>query len=151
VRGVALSLFWLVIASCTPDYGHTAFRCDAEHACPAGQVCTHERCRRGVPAGIYGVVCGAQTCDLTQQCCFYDEGGPRCIAAGDVCPDKAALCDGVEDCQSGDRCCGDSTMLACDARCDTYVCREDDDCPSTEPHCCNEDGEPWRECSQSPC
>jgi hypothetical protein len=150
VRGVALSLFSLLWLGCSPDYGHSAFRCDASHRCPDDQTCSAGRCRRGPPTGD-GVACGSAACDLTQQCCYYDGEPPRCIPAGDVCPDTAALCDGAEDCQTSDRCCSDGSTHACDATCRTYVCREDDDCPSTTPHCCNENSEPWRECSKDPC
>lgn len=151
MRGVALLLFWLsLVASCTPDYGHTAFRCDANHGCPDDQTCIHGRCRRAGPADV-SVACGSETCDVTRQCCFYDAGPARCIPAGDICPDDAALCDGADDCQDGDRCCADSEMLACDASCQTYACRQDSDCPSTEPYCCDENRERWRECSSMSC
>jgi hypothetical protein len=149
VRGVALSIFTL-IASCAPDYGHTAFRCDAEHGCPAAQSCVAGRCRRGAPTGD-GVVCGSATCDVTQQCCLYVFSQPTCIAAGDVCPDTSALCDGVEDCQAGDRCCADGKTVFCDATCGDYACRDAADCPSTEPNCCQFDITPWGECSKFPC
>jgi hypothetical protein len=58
-----LSLVCL-LAGCAPDYGHSAFRCDASHACPDDQTCIAGRCRRGAPTGD-GVVCGTATCDAT--------------------------------------------------------------------------------------
>jgi hypothetical protein len=149
VRG---ALAWLVawIASCAPDYAHTAFRCDADHGCPAGQTCLDGRCRRGAPTGD-GVVCGAATCDASHQCCLDQLNPPRCIAAGDVCPGTSALCDGSEDCQAGDRCCADGGTVFCDAACDRYACRDAADCPSTAPNCCPDDTAPWGECSPSGC
>lgn len=149
MRGVAL---WILasIASCAPDYGHTAFRCDAEHGCPDGQSCVGGRCRRGTPVAPDGVVCGAVVCDATQQCCDDDDGTSRCIAAGDVCPGDGALCDGVEDCQARDLCCADGDLAFCDASCRHAACREDTDCPSLEPHCCPGDS-PWKVCSSDRC
>ena len=148
MRGVAL---WILasIASCAPDYGHTAFRCDAEHGCPDGQSCVDRRCRRGTPVAPDGVICGASTCDATQQCCA-DDNGPRCIAAGDVCPGDAALCDGVEDCQASDRCCADGDTAFCDATCGHVACRDTGDCPSDAPNCCPTDN-PWSVCSRDDC
>lgn len=150
MRRVALLSCLLVLASCTPDYGHTAFRCDDEHRCPADQTCITGRCRRGAPTGD-GVVCGAATCTLTEQCCLYSFGPPRCIAAGELCPNTSALCDGVEDCASGDRCCGDGEALLCDATCADYVCRDAADCPSIEPYCCGATAQMWGQCSPFPC
>jgi hypothetical protein len=149
VRGVALSILTL-LASCAPDYGHSAFRCDADHGCPAGQACVVGRCRTGLPAGD-GVVCATVTCDATQQCCLDLFNPPRCIAAGDVCPGTSALCDGVEDCPAGERCCATGSTVACGASCDEVVCREAADCPSTAPNCCASDQTPWGTCSALGC
>lgn len=156
MRGVALSIV-LVIASCGPDYGHTAFRCDADHGCPDGQRCASGRCRRGEPTGD-GVRCGKDsgtgaevTCGTEQMCCRDPFNPPRCVDAGSACPGTAALCDGREDCQAGDRCCADGDTLFCDAVCKHDACREPADCPSTEPNCCIEDPTLWGECSQPPC
>jgi len=148
VRSVALWILALV-ASCAPDYGHTAFRCDGERGCPAGQTCYTGRCRRGAPTGD-GVGCGALTCDASQQCCVDSLNPPRCIAASDVCPGTAALCDGSEDCRAGDRCCADGDTVFCDASCGHYACRDGADCPSTEPNCCTADT-PWGLCSKLGC
>lgn len=151
-------LAWLValLASCAPDYGHTAFRCSEDHGCPTGQTCMSGRCLRAAPTGD-GVVCGkdaqgdTQVCDTSQQCCIDLFNGPRCIAAGDVCPGTSALCDGSEDCQAGDRCCADGGTVFCDAACDRYACRDAADCPSTVPNCCFDDPTPWGQCSPFPC
>ena len=137
------------LTSCAPDYAHTAFRCDAERPCPTGQSCYAGRCRRGLPTGD-GVACGTATCDASHQCCVDSENPPRCIAASDVCPGTAALCDGAEDCQPGDRCCADRNTVFCDASCSQYACRDAADCPSTEPNCCGADT-PWGVCSESGC
>jgi hypothetical protein len=151
VRG---ALAWLValIASCAPDYAHTAFRCDPGHGCPADQTCLDGRCQRAARTGD-GVVCsvdGQHSCDPGEQCCLYPDG-PRCIAAGDVCPGTSALCDGSEDCQAGDRCCADGNITFCDAACDRHACRDAADCPSTAPSCCPDDTTPWGRCSPSGC
>jgi hypothetical protein len=149
VRG---ALAWLValIASCAPDYAHTAFRCTGDGGCPAGQTCLDGRCRRGAPIGD-GVACGSDACDAHHQCCLDLFNPPRCIAAGDVCPGTAALCDGIEDCQAGDRCCADGDTVFCDAACDRYACRDAADCPSTAPSCCPDDATPWGQCSRLGC
>jgi hypothetical protein len=151
VRG---ALAWLValLASCAPDYAHTAFRCDPG-GCPADQTCQDGRCRRGAPTGDAGVECGkddqgdAQVCDTHHQCCLYSPGPWRCIDAGEVCPAHSGLCDGREDCQAGDRCCADGNITFCDASCDRYACRDTSDCPSTVPSCCFDGAAPWGVCS----
>ena len=147
---------WIValLASCAPDYAHTAFRCDQDHGCPAGQTCLADRCRRGALTGD-GVVCGAGSgavsCATTEQCCVDSINPPRCIAAGALCPGTGALCDGSEDCQAGDRCCSDGEAVFCDAACTRFACRDDADCPSTEPNCCPEFATPWGRCSELGC
>lgn len=148
------ALAWLVawIASCAPDYAHTAFRCGDGHICPAGQMCLEGRCLRAAPTGD-GVMCGGQmTCGVGQQCCFdlLDPPG-RCIDAGSVCPGTSALCDGSEDCQAGDRCCADGDTVFCDAACETYACQDAGDCPSTAPNCCHVGPAPWGTCFRLPC
>jgi hypothetical protein len=149
VRGVALSIV-LVIASCAPDYAHTAFRCDADHGCPDGQGCVAGRCRRGELTGD-GVGCGSATCGPAEQCCVDLINPPRCLPAGDVCPGTTALCDGSEDCRAGDRCCADGDTVFCDAACESYACRDAADCPSTAPNCCAVRITPWGQCSPLPC
>ena len=149
MRAVALWVLTL-IAGCAPDYGHTAFRCDGELHCPGDQTCVLGRCRRGAPTGD-GVVCGAVTCDTTQQCCLDLFNPPRCLAAGELCPGTTALCDGIEDCQASDRCCADDDAVFCDATCDRYACRDAGDCPSTRPNCCASDATPWGTCSEPSC
>jgi hypothetical protein len=149
VRAVALWILAL-IASCAPDYGHTAFRCQLpEHGCPAGQDCIAGRCRRGPLTGD-GVVCGSATCGPTQQCCVDHINPERCIAADDICPGDAALCDGSEDCQAGDRCCADGDTVFCDGSCSRHACQDASDCPSTAPNCCH-DELPWGQCSPFGC
>lgn len=149
VLGAALAAA-LAVAACEPDYAHTAFLCDRDHGCPSEQTCMMGRCRRGAPTGD-GVLCGSNRCALSDQCCLYEPGEPTCIAAGSACPDAAALCDGIEDCQDGDLCCADGNTVACDRTCHTWACLDGDDCPTTEPHCCHEDDRPWGTCSQPPC
>ena len=150
MRGVALLLGCLV-ASCAPDYDHSAFRCDPDHGCPSGQSCIGGRCRRGVP-GDASVACGGATCDVAmQQCCADGNNAPRCIRAGDECPGPGALCDGPGDCLGDESCCGDSQTVACFTSCKRYVCVTGADCPSKAPNCCPGEDVPWGECSNDGC
>jgi hypothetical protein len=153
VRGVALFLGWL-IASCAPDYGHSAFLCDEQHGCPDGQTCITGRCRRSDPIGNGsgdGVKCGGMQCDRTQQCCVDGFETWRCIPAQDACLGTSALCDGMEDCGMHDLCCADGDNVTCDATCEHYACREREDCPATAPNCCDATDLQWGKCSQSGC
>lgn len=144
VRGLLLSLV-IGLAGCSPDTTNTAFQCDASHGCPTGQSCVAGRCRRG---GVTGEVeCGVETCTGAQMCCVDSINPPRCIEAGMDCVGIGALCDGLEDCQAGDACCAGDTQ-ACGVDCETTACLDDDDCPSTEPHCCTTDTPFW-ECRVS--
>jgi hypothetical protein len=149
MRGAAL---WIVamVAGCAPDYAHSAFRCDAQHGCPDGQRCRDGRCRRGEPTGD-GVTCGAKRCGPAEQCCVDAADRPDCAAAGEACPGDAALCDGSEDCQMGDRCCADGDTAFCDATCNHYACADAADCPLTAPICCRDFGEHWGQCRTSGC
>jgi hypothetical protein len=149
VRG---ALAWIVtlIASCAPDYEHTAFRCDPLHGCPEGQTCQDGHCQRGAPTGD-GVVCGTMTCTSALVCCVDLLSPPHCIFEIGVCSGILALCDGSEDCQPGDRCCADGDTLFCDASCDRYACRDAADCPSTAPNCCPDGTTPWGQCSPLGC
>jgi hypothetical protein len=140
VRGAVLSIV-LVIASCAPDYAHTAFRCvNDDSECPTGQMCLVNRCRRGPLTGD-GVVCGKGSCALEEQCC--DDGTPHCLPAGAVCHGVTELCDGTEDCavhgMDRDYCCADGNTHFCDATCDHAMCRVGGDCPLTAPNCCDVD------------
>lgn len=143
----------IVLAGCEPDYSATAFRCDSDRGgtrdCPDDQTCVSGRCRRG---GVTApVACGmAGTCSVEQQCCYDDDNGARCLPAGDVCPGKAALCDGKTDCAGGDGCCNDRTT-ACGLTCETYACALNADCPSEVPNCCRQFDVPWGECQLSGC
>lgn len=146
----ALVLSCLALAACGDvDTTGTTFRCDDQRGCPADQACVFGRCRRGGVAGE--IACGAATCSVMEQCCVDAINPPRCIPAGDVCPGLGALCDGVEDCQAGDRCCS-AELGACHAACDVVACTTAEDCPSDLPHCCPNPLEtPWGACSFSPC
>jgi hypothetical protein len=57
-----------------------------------------------------GVVCGAMTCAVGQECCVTTNGTSAtamCIAAGGTCTGGAVLtCDGPEDCSGMNYCCG---------------------------------------------
>ena len=154
MRGVAL-LVGCLVASCAPDYGHSAFRCDVEHGCPTGQTCIFDRCRRADPSGNGsgdGVICGGEMCKLSEQCCVNDNDDTAlCAEAGAICPGVSALCDGKEDCGGVDRCCADGDAVTCDETCKTYACRDDDDCPLAAHTCCGATAKTWGECSNAKC
>jgi hypothetical protein len=100
-------------------------------------------------AGVYQVVCGAQTCDLTadQICCFpAGSTTPSCSAIGDCAFFGHMLkCDGPEDCAGTKICCGTVdtyTSGACvpGAACPgalVRLCRSPAQCPAATPHCCS--------------
>ena len=142
----------VIVASCTPDTSHTTFRCDDGHACPDGQTCAGGRCHRGPLTGD-GIVCDTgKTCAPDEQCCIDLFNPPRCIAAGSACDGTSTFCDGVEDCQPGDVCC-DTGTISCGAgsACESVVCRDAADCPTTQPNCCDRDGPRWGHCSVFTC
>jgi hypothetical protein len=142
----------MLIASCAPDYGHTAFLCHADRDCPPGQACTFGRCQRGTPPDAQSVGCGDASCNVgTAQCCVDPAGGMQCGSAGDLCPGISALCDGPGDCQTGDQCCADGSTVFCDKACDHHACQVDSDCPLTAPSCCHDPMTPCGQCSQSGC
>lgn len=142
----------MLIASCAPDFAHTAFLCDKQPDCPAGQTCTSGRCWRGTPPDAQTVACGDAGCNVgTQQCCVDPAGGMQCGSAGEVCRGISALCDGPDDCQPGDRCCADGNTVFCDQACDHDACQVDRDCPLAAPHCCHDPRTSWGVCSDSGC
>ena len=144
-------LTYLALAACGEvDTAGTVFRCDERRGCPDDQTCVFGRCRRGGVAGEVG--CGGATCSAMEQCCVDSVNPPRCIPAGEVCPGVGALCDGLEDCQAGDRCCS-AKLGACHETCDDVACTTAEACPSDEPHCCPNPGTPtpWGECRFAPC
>lgn len=140
----------MLIASCAPDYGHTAFLCDPDHDCPPGQMCTNGRCWRGTPPDGRDVACGGNArCNVgTEQCCVDSSGGTLCGSAGAACHGPSALCDGPRDCPMGDQCCADGKTVFCDRTCNHHACQVDDDCPELSAHhCCHDEGTPWGVCS----
>lgn len=148
-----------------PDYRATRFKCDALHVCPAGQTCVAGACTPGGNPVIDassgdggfradGVVCGATTCPVGQQCCADITSSPRCTAIGAACTGVTAVCDGIEDC-NGFACCSDPGNLTytctTSTRCDVeQICRDAADC--TDPGlrmCCfgvGAPGAPWGSC-----
>jgi hypothetical protein len=91
------------------------------------------------------IECGTTTCNAaTQQCCVTWQGA-SCIAKGAQCQGIVATCDGPEDCNPGQICCGrtwgQNRGLTCTApnACNNgeRVCHLDADCVSGE-RCCNE-------------
>jgi hypothetical protein len=87
------------------------------------------------------IECGNTTCDASTQECCTTAAGPSCIAKGGTCYGSVALCDGPEDCNTGEVCCGrnygSSRGLRCATTCNngTVVCHLDSDCGSGE-RCC---------------
>jgi hypothetical protein len=143
---VRFALLAMLVIGCEPDLDGTAFLCDPDHACPGDQTCIDGRCRRVAPQFI---ACGgATTCFPDQQCCVDNINPPRCIAAADRCPGRAALCDSMDDCAPEERCCN-ATVTACGLHCETVACEVDPDCPSDKPHCCPQGDVPWGECELS--
>src|SRR5215212_7978703 len=87
-----------------PDYSGTHFKCDSEHACPAGQQCIAGTCGGNMPDGATssaGVLCGTTTCSASQKCCADIAASTvSCIALAVTCTGYSATCDGKEDCGS---------------------------------------------------
>jgi hypothetical protein len=140
-----------------PDYSGARFKCDAEHACPAGQDCINGLCGGGgsnmIDSGTSpqsSVACGSATCGANQKCCMdFLSSGLSCLALGAMCNGLSASCDGKEDCSGGGSCCGTGTASACAATCTITVCREPTDCPASSPVCCFNVGgtmTPWGQC-----
>jgi hypothetical protein len=100
----------------------------------------------GTSGGYVAPVCGTTTCDLrTKTCCLpNDDGGPGaayCLSGNSVsCGANIATfhCGGVDDCPSGDVCCGDYDLKALTAEtvCQkpscalAQFCRTSAECPS---------------------
>src|SRR3954468_13675584 len=104
----------MLVASCAPDFGHTAFLCDEDHRCPDGQMCRSGRCWRGTPPDATYVECDERAGDAgrcivgIEQCCV-SEGGTLCGDAGALCQGTSGLSDGPGDCPGGEQCCADGT------------------------------------------
>ena len=85
-----------------------------------------------------GISCGAMTCGSTQECCV-GAGDPTCVDQG-TCATTTVGCDGPEDCEAGDACCGGAagsgTMCTLEPSCATVVCHTADDCPGVNDQCC---------------
>jgi hypothetical protein len=145
--------FVVLVAACSygePDFSGTAFKCDATHGCPDDQRCIDGSCA-ALGSGADGVVCSAtRTCDVGMMCCIDGTNPPRCLGISDRCPGRAALCDGVEDCDPGARCC-DGARASCSSEvvCGA-ICRDGADCPGIAPNCCHDDPDvPWGHCNFS--
>jgi hypothetical protein len=91
-----------------------------------------------------GITCGTDTCDPSvQECCVAQNGmSQECVASG-TCQSTTIGCDGPEDCQGNDSCCGTfaagSVSTGCDAQssCQFVLCNTSDDCPVSSPMCCS--------------
>jgi hypothetical protein len=151
VRG-ALVWIAMLVASCAPDFGHTAFLCDSDHRCPDDQMCRSGRCWQGTPPDASYVECDERAGDAgrcivgIEQCCV-SEGGTLCGDAGALCQGPSGLCDGPDDCPKGEQCCADGTTVFCGHACDRFACRADGDCPLEIHHCCYDQGTPWGVCA----
>lgn len=137
-----------------PNLDDTQFKCGGMQTCPSGQICLGGLCQHS-GRDRDGVVCGAAgICGADEQCCVDSENGPRCIAASAACPGTAALCDGVEDCDTGSQCCELGVLVACGrSECSTVVCVTGTDCPSDQPNCCPNivATDPWGTCQFNQC
>ena len=136
-------------AACDASYDGTAFKCRESDACPDGQTCFAGRCRTAPASSI---ACGDMACSADEQCCADPINGNRCIPAIDECVGPGALCDGRDDCASGETCCNDSTLTRCFASCEgEAACAAPEDCPSDAPNCCPQAVMPWGRCQFLPC
>jgi hypothetical protein len=81
--------------------------------------------------------CGDERCPrATEVCCFtgFPSITTTCTAIG-ACTNLVATCDGPEDCDPGQVCCGDTEGARCTAPGDcssfpaSQLCHDDDDCP----------------------
>ena len=151
MKRVVLAIVIAVAVAGACDTGHdgTAFKCRDGDACPEDQQCISGRCRSVAPVSI---ACGDATCSPDQQCCADVINGNRCIPAIDDCVGTAALCDGPDDCASGETCCNADTLTRCFAACDaSAACAVAADCPSDAPNCCPQAVVPWGRCQLTPC
>jgi hypothetical protein len=97
----------------------------------------------GSPTG--GVQCGSVICDLSQhQCCAFYNQPYKCVKTAAECLYGVdVLCDGPEDCASGQVCCGQmfvqgqnksyeefSCAASCDAADQRVICGSSGSCPS---------------------
>lgn len=105
------------------------FKCDDAHPCPEGQQCLSNVCSGGGGTSADGVKCGSVTCGADMQCCAGPVASPVCQPANASCSAGAtAECDGVEDCATGDVCCGTSNTACGAPGCGNRACQSSDDC-----------------------
>jgi hypothetical protein len=150
VRAIASVVIFAAACSYSdPDLGGTRFRCDGNAPCPSGQKCVSAVC---VAATADGVACTTK-CEAGEKCCVDEINPPRCMAATDSCPGRAAFCDGVEDCGSDQVCCTVGVDLTCQPSCSQAACQTAEDCPSGSPNCCTDSSGPvpWKVCQFEPC
>lgn len=97
--------------------------------------------------GSVGVMCGDMTCSATEQCCIMGIGSAgTCIPRGDSCTGASIACDGPEDCDAGEVCCGRAGGggggAACADSCGGpggggfELCHEMSDCSDGADMCC---------------
>ncbi len=87
--------------------------------------------------GFIGTMCQDTVCGGdTPQCCITLQGG-SCIGANDDCGGVTATCDGREDCQADEVCCGSlQSGASCTNSCDAQeLCNDASDCDSPD-QCC---------------
>jgi hypothetical protein len=95
--------------------------------------------------GEPGITCGTEICDPDTHKCCVSQGvtNQTCIPAADQCTGTTIGCDGPEDCQGDDACCGTfsagSVSTACGAQssCQFVLCNTSNDCPASSPMCCS--------------
>jgi len=88
-----------------------------------------------------GIPCADDTCESGTEVCCAGEGGLTCET---TCDTISFGCDGPEDCEGDDVCCGsgqDGTQCAAAGECGNQqdgdvVCHVADDCPEAGQDCC---------------
>jgi len=94
------------------------------------------------------VYCGtAGSCDLsTEICCVTGNGGSatsECTAEGDCTGNAKIFCDGPEDCETDEYCCGQigNAGTSCSATACSLItiCHGPSDCPGDSDQCCATD------------
>jgi len=90
---------------------------------------------------VTGIPCAGDTCEAGTEVCCAGEGGLTCET---TCDTVSFACDGPEDCEGDNVCCGsgqDGTVCAAPGDCGEaqdgdVVCHVADDCPEAGQDCC---------------
>ncbi len=128
------------------DATTSTFRCTDNRECPDELTCLGGFCSTLSPFSD-GVVCGTTNCAPGRICCT-DAVAHSCQDVDATCAANRQVCDGPEDCANGTVCCYVAGEPACLPAfvCETFMCSDANDCPSTEPLCCVNAQAGWRTC-----